>query len=101
MLLSIKYKSGEIRNVNLTEDFFSYYESSIFHRAIDFAFMHGADPYSITVTRGSEVVYEKTYHSNNPIQKSKENKIDERDLKKHLRKQFKNVPFEEKWIIYG
>jgi len=101
MLLTIKYKSGEIRNVNLCEEFFTFYEVSIFHRANDFAYMHGPDPYIVTVTRGNEVVYEKTYYSNSPDSVKKEYKVDERDIKKHLRKQFKNVPFQEKWIIHG
>ncbi len=101
MLLSIKYKSGAIRTVNLTEDFFTFYEISIFHRANDFAFMHGLDPYIITVTRGNEVVYEKTYYSNSPDAVKKEPKIDEKEIKKHLRKQFKNIPFKEKLILHG
>lgn len=103
MLLLVKYKSGETRRVNLTLEFFKSQELSVMKRAQDFAFMHGTDPYQIFVYRGSETLAEFTYRSNAPEEKKSMPwmVVDETKIKKQLKKQFKNVPFKEKYILHG
>jgi hypothetical protein len=101
MVLTVKYKNGEIRNTNLHPSFFEITDFTISQRAVDFAFMHGQDPYEVKVIRGNEIMFEKTYRMNHPEKVKSSPKVDERDLKKQLRKQFKNVGFTEKYIING
>jgi hypothetical protein len=98
-MLNVKYKSGESRNLNLHLSFFDPCEYTISQRATDFAFMHGRDPYHVSVTRGNEILFERTYRNNVPERKAKVHKIDERQIKKDLKKEFKNVPFTLKYKV--
>lgn len=103
MILLVKYKSGESRKVNLTEEFFKSQDSSVLRRAQDFAYMHGSDPYQILVFRGNESMVEHNIRANNPDEfvKSPWMVVDETKVKKQLRKQFKNIPFTQKYILHG
>lgn len=105
MPLIIKYKSGETRKVDLTNEFFSSYDVSISKRVLDFAYMHGSDPYYIGVFRGQENVYENNIMKNVPdsipSKIKKAYHIDEFKIKKALRKEFKNVKFTKKFILHG
>jgi L-ribulose-5-phosphate 3-epimerase UlaE len=101
MILFVKYKSGETRRVNLTEDFFKSQDTSVHKRANDLAKAHGADIYQIYVTRGNEIVFENTYSKNAPEEAENNSwmNVDETKIKKTLRKQFKNVPFTQKYKL--
>ncbi len=101
MRLTVKYQSGEIRTVNLHPSFFGSCEVSLAKRAVDFAHQHGFNPYRIEVLRGGDLMYEKTYRENNPIQLKSQEKVDEKQIKKDLRNEFKRVPFTVKYIICG
>lgn len=99
MLLLAKYKSGEIRRVNLHPTFFTSYETSISKRALDFGHMHGSDLYQISVQRGNENMFEQTFRHNAPETQFKGYNIDETKVKKTLRKKHKNDKFTTKVIL--
>jgi hypothetical protein len=103
MVLFVKYKTGETRRVNLTEEFFKSQDTSVYKRGHDFAKAHGSEIYQISVMRGNEVVFENIYSRNAPEEADKTPwiKVDEFQIKKNLRKQFKNVPFTQKYILHG
>ena len=101
MLLTIKYRSGEIRKTNLHPSFFTSYEVSIAQRAMDFAYQHGAFPYQIKVYRGNDLVFERLLRENAPAETTKVAAVDETQIKKQLRNQFKNQKFTVKYIING
>jgi hypothetical protein len=99
MLLIVKYKSGEVRRVNLTQEFFNSYDLSISKRALDFAHMNGSDVYHVSVQRGNEIVFENIYRSNAPEEKSSEFIVDESNIKKMFRNKHKNDKFTTKVIL--
>lgn len=101
MELLVKYKSGEFRRVNLTQDFFTYAGESTAKRSLDFAYMHGADPLYILLYRNGGLMYEKRFKQEEvPYGAKKETKADEKDIKKQLRKEFKNVKFTTKYRLF-
>lgn len=107
MQILIKYKSGEGRKINLHPYFFATNEItrkmpwisdvSVSDRAQQIAYSGGREPYYIGVFRDGVTVYELNIRANqpdifNPRRKSKEEKIDERQVKKYLRKETKRQP---------
>lgn len=101
MLLIAKYKSGEIRRVNLHPSFFASYELSISKRALDFAQMHGQQLYQVIVYRGGEQVFENTFRGNIPEDKSNPFQVDEKKVKKAFRNEFKRQKFTQRILIHG
>lgn len=99
MLLLAKYKSGEIRRVNLHQSFFTSYETSISKRALDFGHMHGSELYQISVQRGSETMFEQTFRHNAPESQFRGYNIDETKVKKTLRRKHKHDKFTTKVIL--
>ena len=100
MLLQISYRNGERRNINLHPSFFAgdaqnkRENISPERKADDLAWTLGRDPYKITITRGADIVVDKTYRSNNPKELMPAAfPIDEKKVKKDLRRQLKNAPF--------
>lgn len=92
MVLQVNYKDGTRRRVNLTEHFFVPGEVSISKKAQDFAFMHGIQPYYIGLFKGDKAVYENTIRANQPDEKVETKRVDESEIKKDFRKEFKNKP---------
>lgn len=101
MQLQVIYKSGEQRIIHLHSSFFpsksdfspnekieSYHE-----KAIKLAYEYGLHPYYIAVFKGGKVMFEKVNKQNKPLEFIKEKKIDEKKVKKILRKEFKNSKF--------
>src|ERR1019366_7377425 len=101
MKLTIGYKSGEQRVINLHPDFFtSTPDESFNHRsnrvekhiltpsdkAVILAGSLGAYPYSIVLERSGQMQLKKINLENLPIKVAKVEKIDEKDLKKALKK---------------
>ncbi len=101
MLLVAKYKTGEIRRVNLHPAFFASYETSISKRAVDFGHMHGSNLYQVSVQRGAEIVFEQTFRHNAPETDFKGYNVDETKVKKTLRRKHKNDKFTTKVILQG
>ena len=85
-----KYRSGETRVINLTIDFFTFTELSVAKRALDLAYSFATDVFDIKVWREEVLVYDKFDRAMAPERYTKKNKyIDEKDIKKQLRKEFK------------
>jgi hypothetical protein len=101
MLLVAKYKSGQLRRVNLHPAFFASYDTPISKRALDFGYMHGSDLYQISVQRGAENMFEQTFRQNAPETKFAGYDVDETKVKKALRKKHKNDKFTTKVILQG
>lgn len=102
MLLQISYRNGERRNINLHASFFSgdgqdkRQNASPERKADDLAWSLGRDPYKITITRGMDLIVDKTYRQNNPKEIAivyEGQNVNEKKIKKELRKQFKLIPF--------
>jgi hypothetical protein len=101
MLLVAKYKSGQLRRVNLHPAFFASYDTPISRRALDFGHMNGSDLYQISVQRGSETMFEQTFRQNAPEPTFKGYDVDETKVKKALRKKHKHDKFTTKVILQG
>src|SRR4051812_32148889 len=99
MKLTVKYKSGERRIVNLHPEFFSVSEIPLSKKAMDFAYEYGYEPYYVAVIRGGDIMYEATIRKNVPVNYPPSKKIDERKVKSILRKEHKNGKFNTKWYI--
>lgn len=99
MQLIVKYKSGERRIVNLHPDFFSINEIPLSKKTMDFAYEYGFEPYYVGVIRGGDIMYEVTIRKNVPVVYPEPKKIDERKVKKILRKQHRKEKFNTKWYI--
>lgn len=102
MLLQISYRNSERRNINLHASFFSgdgqdkRQNASPERKADDLAWSLGRDPFKITITRGMDLIVDKTYRQNNPREIAivyEDTAINEKKIKKELRKQFKRIPF--------
>lgn len=98
MQLIIKYQDGEVRVINLHPLFFHNPEASVAERAGGIAHDLGARPYDIQVTRGMKEDYHRIIPANTPTPKYVY-EVDEFLIKKQLRKEFKNVPFETKNVL--
>ncbi len=104
MQLHIKYKNNSTRLVNLTDAFFSaksndkQADPGVARKATDFAYSTGTDPYYIGVFRGNVNVFETYIRKNQPDEQAVEAfmEVDERGIKKKLRKEFKNKKFTDK-----
>jgi len=63
--------------------------------------MHGADPLYILLYRNGGLMYEKRFKQEEaPYGEKKEKKADEKEIKKQLRKEFKNVKFTTKYRLF-
>lgn len=108
MEANIVYKNGERRHIMLTSTFFMKEslvadkrtaDLSVEKRIVDLANDLGKDVFTITVFRGANTFLEKKFVRNEPPLQAIVTKIDERDIKKKLRKQFKGVPFTQRIIM--
>lgn len=103
MILQLEYQNGEKRNVQLHPLFFTDTigfekgRQSVLtpeSKAIALANYLGANPYKIIIAKGGDIYMRKVNLANNPNEAFvKTPKVDERNVKKQLRKQFKNIPF--------
>ena len=102
MELIIKYKDGEYRRINLHQEFFTYTGESAAKRSLDIAYMHGKELSYVLLYRNGGLMYEKRFKEEEvPYGQKKEVTADEKQIKKQLRKEFKNVPFTTKYILAG
>ena len=101
MQIQIKYKSGKARKINLHPYFFASndvarklpgYDESVSDRASKLAYSTGKDPYYICVIRDGVMVHEQTIQSNKPDLFTSTYKIDEKQIKKDLRRETKKQP---------
>lgn len=107
MYLKIVYKSGEVRILRPTSDFFTSttvdkYDKKLkamvksmttpSEKAVAIAEDCGADPYTIYLERNGQVELDKVIRANAPVD-SVSYTIDERKIKKQLRHEYKNIPF--------
>lgn len=103
MQLSIKYQNGEHRILNLNAAFFdnelNARNGSPEKRATDIAHQLGSKPYHILLSQGGRVIMDKKNPGYEPELSYTKNAVDEKDLKKQLRKQFKSEPFSLKLIV--
>lgn len=85
-----KYRSGEIRVINLTLEFFRTGDISVSSRANDLANSFAPDVYDIKVWRDEVMVYDKFIRHMLPVKGvNRTKKVDEKEIKKALRKEFK------------
>ena len=85
-----RYRSGETRVINLTVDFFRAIDISVSKRANDLADSFAPDVYDIKVWRDEVLVYDRFVRHMLPVKSVKqEKKVDEKEIKKALRKEFK------------
>lgn len=93
MQLIIKYKNGESRIINLHQEFFTAIDCPpISKRAEDIAYELGKDPYYIGVFRGNDPSFELKILKNMPPEPVYTEPINEKKIKKQLRKEFKHKP---------
>lgn len=113
MILQLEYRNGDRRTVALHPLFFV--PTPAFEKgkqiiltpeskAMSLAHCYGNNPYKVIISRGGEIYSEKVFAANNPkeyytaIPEATEATIrKEKDLKRALRKEFKNIPFRIKW----
>lgn len=81
------------RVVNLHPAFFEDNELSMQARVSDIAYDGGFRPFRITLTKGGDEVYFRPIQRNEPTFGKPEQKVDERKIKRDLRREFKRKPF--------
>lgn len=103
MQLNIKYQNGEHRIVNLTPAFFdndlNSKSGSAEKRATDIAYQLGNRPYHVVLNQSGRILMDKKYPGNEPPLVAVTKPVNEKELKKQLRKEFKHIPFTLKLIV--
>jgi hypothetical protein len=92
MQLTINYADRSKRIINLHPTFFHAHDVSWEERAMHLAYDTGK-PARVELIRDGEAVMTRRVWSNMLLNEPEAQPIDEREVKKALRKQFKGIPF--------
>lgn len=101
----INYRDNSKRVINVSEQFFNFEDEgkkaqvSLTKKATDLSLL-GGEAYKVTVMRGDREVFSHVFPQNKPYTEEKTRQpIDERLIKRQLRREWKNVPWMGKAII--
>jgi len=89
-VLTISYEDNHKRVINLRDEFFNR-EDNVAKKVRDIAYKYGHNPLTAVLYKADKVFYENTFKvvDKKPL---KETKLEEKELKKSLRNEFKNKP---------